>query len=91
MNKSIILDLVFDGRCYADKINMNNNKTYTKCYEKFEQKLKQLCEGMPKKKKDNFMWDITLLQAGIDSATSEEYFKEGFKLGMIIATQSFLD
>lgn len=46
---------------------------------------------MPKDEKDNFLWDIGLLQAGIGSAISEEYFKAGIKLGMIIAAQCFLD
>ena len=71
MNKTIIWDIFFNGRCYDQKIKMNDNETYTKCYEEFEQKLKTLCEGMPKAEKDNYLWDITMLQAGIDSAISE--------------------
>lgn len=90
MTKELILDLVFSEQCYAEKIKMNDNETYTQCHEELEQKLKKLCENMSNEEKNNFLWDISLLQAGIDSATSEEYFKEGFKLGMIIATQCFL-
>lgn len=91
MNKDIILDLVFSGQRYADRIKIDDAETYTKCREKLEHKTKKLCKKMPKKDRDDLLWDITLLQAKIESAISEEYFKEGFKLGMTIAIQCFLD
>lgn len=91
MKKEMILDLVFSGKCYDDRINMNDNESYNKFYEDMEQKFKKLYEDMPKEEKDSILRDIDLLQAGMESAVSEEYFKEGFKLGMLIAAQSFLD
>lgn len=91
MNKDIILDLVFSGQRYADSIKIDDAETYTKCREKLEHKIKKLCKKMPKRERDDFLWDITLLQAKIDSVISEEYFKEGFKLGMTIVIQCFLD
>ena len=91
MDKSIIRELVFSGKCYADKINMSDNETYTKSCEELEQKLKKLCEGMSKTEKYNTMWDFSSLQADIEIVTSEDYFIEGFKLGMRIAVQSLLD
>ena len=91
MDKSIIRELVFSGKCYADKINLNDNETYTKSCEELEQKLKKLCESMPKDEKFNTMWDISSLQADIEIAASEKHFIEGFKLGMRIAAQCLLD
>ncbi len=91
MNKSKILELVFSGENYAEKMKMHDNETYTKCYKELEQKLEKLCEGMSKDERHDFLWDIFMLQGGIESAASEEFFKEGFKLGMTIAAQCFLD
>ncbi|MBD5132554.1 MAG: hypothetical protein HDT28_08235 [Clostridiales bacterium] len=90
MDKSIIWDLVFSGSCYADKIKLGENKTYKKCSSEFEQKLEKLCEGMTEEEKYKLMWDITMLQGSLESEASQEYFKEGFKLGMMIAAQCFL-
>ncbi len=91
MDKSIIRELIFSGKCYADKITLNDNETYHKDCEELEQKLEKLCEGMSKEEKFKVMWDISLLQAGIENMSSEAHFIEGFKLGMKLAAQSFLD
>ena len=91
MDKSIIWELVFSGNCYAEKINLDKDETYTKNYEELEQKIKKLCVGMTQEETENVLWDITMLQAGIESVASEEHFKEGFKLGMLLAAQCFLD
>ena len=66
MDKSIIRELIFSGKCYADKINLTNNETYMKSCEELEQKLEKLCEGMSKEEKFQVMWDISLLQSCIE-------------------------
>lgn len=90
MDKSIITDLVFGEPCYAEKIKMNENKEYSRCYKEYEQKLEEICKDMPKEKKDKFLFDIPLLQMGIESEASQKFFEEGFKLGMRIAAHCFL-
>lgn len=91
MDKSVICDLVFSGKCYAEKIETKESEANTKCYEELEKKLEKLCEGMTKEEKEKTLWDIDMLQADIASTISKMYFQEGFKLGMKIAAQSLLD
>lgn len=91
MDKSIIRELIFSGKCYAEKIEKKESETHTKLYDELEKKFTKLCEGMTKEEKHKTLWDIDTLQAELVNTVSETYFQEGFKLGMKLAAQSLLD
>lgn len=91
MNKSIILDLVFDGRAYGDNITMKHNEDYCKCNDDFYKMIEELCKDMPEEQKQKLLFDLSMAQSGLEANTADEYFKQGFKLGLIIAAQNLLD
>ena len=91
MDKSIIRELVFSGKCYAEKIERKERKAHGKYYDELEKKFAKLCEGMSKEEQHKTLWDIDMLQAELVNTVSETYFKEGFKLGLRIAIQTLLD
>lgn len=91
MKNEMILDLVFSGKCYAEKIERKESETHTKLYDELEKIFTKLCEGMSKEEKHKTLWEIDTLQAELVNTVSETYFQEGFKLGMKIAAQSLLD
>ncbi len=91
MENSIILKLVFDGDMYGDKISMWENKEYIKCHQDFENMIENLCKDLPEEQKKKLLWDLSMAQGGLEAATADEYFKQGFKLGLTLAAQTFLD
>lgn len=46
---------------------------------------------MTEKEKDEIMWRFATTRGGLEEITAKEYFKRGFKLGLIIAAQNFLE
>lgn len=91
MENSIILKLVFDGDTYGDKIKINENKDYIKSQQDFDKMIEKLCKDLPEKEKQQLLWDLGMAQGGLEAATADEYFKQGFKLGLTLAAQNFLD
>ena len=90
MNKSIILELVTGGKNYFDSVNLTENEEYRKCFEEMHNLLEKFCEKISGKDKDEIMWKFDSAQGGLEEFTAEEYFKRGFKLGLILAAQNFL-
>jgi len=91
MDKSIILKLVFDGACYGDDIKVYDNEDYRKNSDKFNELCEKLCSNLSKEEKQKIMWDLSLAHGGMESAVCDEYFKEGFRLGLILGAQNFLN
>ncbi len=91
MNKSMILELAASGNCYMDKITMAENAEYNKCLDEVHEMLEKFCEGMNETEKHETMWKFELAQGGLEATTADEYFKEGFKLGLLLGAQNFLD
>ena len=91
MKKSIILELVASGDCYFDDINMADSEEYKKCLSEVRDLLKEFCKGMTENEREEIMWKFETAQGGLEAATANKFFKEGFKLGLTIAAQNFLD
>lgn len=87
----MILELAASGRCYMDKITMVENKEYNECADEVHEMLEKFCKDMSEEEKHEIMWKFELAQGGMESTTADEYFKQGFKLGLILAAQNFLD
>lgn len=90
MDKSMILDLAFDGTCYRDGIKIVENEEYKKRNEEYYNIIENLCKHLPEEEKKKIDWDLFLALGGIESIIEEVFFKEGFKLGLIIGAQNFL-
>ncbi|MDE7167371.1 MAG: hypothetical protein K2O28_00820 [Clostridia bacterium] len=91
MDKSIILSLVFDGRCYGDNIVPSKNEEYRKNSDEFEKLLEKLLKGLPEEEKKKIEWDLSVAHSGMASVAADEFFKAGFKLGLKIGAQNFLE
>ncbi len=91
MDNSLILKLVFDGNCYWEKIGVSKNEEYRKNYDALNEIIEKLTKDLPEKEKKKIAWDAFLAMGGIESTTADEYFKEGFKLGLQLAVQNLLD
>ncbi len=90
MNKSIILELTTSGKCYFDDITMADNETYNKCRDETNAMLEHFCKDMGKEERFETMCKFELAQGGLEAATADEYFKDGFRLGLTLAAQNFL-
>ncbi len=91
MEKSIILSLVFDGRCYGDKICLFDNKEYSKNSNEFFGICEKLCKNLPDGEKRDTLNKISEALCAMECIASDEFFKEGFKLGLTLGAQNFLD
>lgn len=91
MEKSIILNLVFDGRCYGDEIEPLKQEEYRKNSDEFEKILEKLLKDLPAEEKKKIEWDLSVAHSGMASVAADEYFKAGFKLGLKLGAQNFLD
>jgi len=91
MNKSMILELVSSGKCYMERINVLQNVDYKKSLGEVDELLDKLCEGMTEQEKHDALLKFESAQGGLEATTADEYFKEGFKLGLKLAAQNFLD
>lgn len=91
MKDSLILGLIMDG--YEDyyHINLFKNTNYSNNTAKIEKMFEELCKGMSEEEKLKIMRDYDEARNEIETVTSEEYFKKGFKLGLIMGVQNFLD
>lgn len=91
MEKSMIIDLAFDGTCYKDDIKLLDDEEYKKNDKVFWEICEKLLKGLPEEEQKKIDWDLFLALGGIESAIERLFFKEGFKLGLKIGAQNFLD
>ncbi len=91
MEKSLIVYLAFDGDCYRDNIKLLENEEYKKNDKIFWEICEKLLKDLPKEERKQLDYDLFLARGGIESAIEELFFKEGFKLGLKIGAQNFLD
>ena len=80
----MILELAFGDESYTEKIKLENNEElYGLCEE--------LCKDMPEGEKRKVIDKIFFAQCGAESIAADEHFKAGFKLGLILGAQNFLE
>lgn len=91
MDKSLILELAFGGTNYSETVKINDNAEFKENYDKFDKICEKLCEGMSKEEKHKTLWDLELAVFGMGSVYSKEFFKAGFKVGLTLGAQNFLD
>ncbi len=91
MENSIIIDLAFDGGSYGENIKLLEDEEYKKNDKIIREICEKLLKDLPEEENKKISWDLFLALGGIESAIQELYFKEGFKLGLKIGAQNFLD
>ena len=91
MQKSIILELMNGNVNYIDNVHANKVPEYEKCSNEFYGTLEKLCENLPENERLEIFDKLFLAQSGMECVTADEYFKAGFKLGLNLAFQNFLD
>lgn len=91
MKKSIILELAFGDESYAEKIKLETNEEYNKNNEELYGLCEELCKDMPEEEKRKVIDKIFFAQCGAESIAADEHFKAGFKLGLILGAQNFLE
>ncbi len=91
MRKSMILELADNPTRYKEKIDLFKIAKYKENYDKHYELCKKLCANLPDEEKRNFINEMFFAHGGMESVTADEYFKAGFKLGLIIGAQNFLD
>ncbi len=91
MNKSMILELAHNAYYCSEKLRLNNNKEYQKNYSALFEIFEELCKDMPDEEKREISNKIFDAHCGAEVIAADENFKEGFKLGLIIGAQNFLD
>ena len=91
MENSIIIDLAFDGDSYRDNIKLLEDEEYKKNDKIFWEICEKLLMNLPQEERKKIDYDLFLALGGIESAIEEIFFKEGFKLGLKIGAQNFLD
>ena len=90
MEKSFILNLVSDS-CYLDRINMTGDKRYEKYSNEFNAIAEKLCVGLSKEEKFETINNLTCAQGMLEALYGDKHFVEGFKLGLKIAAETFID
>lgn len=90
MDKSIILGMAYSSG-YMERILMSKNEKYAGFSKDFEDIINKLCEGMTKEEKNKIILDLDNAQCGMELLTADENFKAGFKLGLLIGAQNFID
>ncbi|MBD5584755.1 MAG: hypothetical protein HDQ88_06705 [Clostridia bacterium] len=91
MFKSLILELAGNATCYMDGILMHNIEEYQENSDKFDKIIDKLCEKLSPEDKYKTVFDLQLAMGGMEAMTADEYFKHGFRLGLIMGAQNFLD
>lgn len=91
MNKSKILELAASEESYMEKISLAENAEYKKGLKEVRDMVEKLCKNMTEEEKDETLWRFEAARSEVEAITVNEYFKQGFKLGFIIAAQNFLE
>ena len=91
MDKSKILDIVFYDKSYVDDIKLLEDKDYKENDKTFWGICEKLLKDLPEEDKKKINSDIFFALGGMEAATRNLYFNEGFKLGLIIGAQNFLE
>ena len=77
--------------CYFFNITLPDDEEYKKNDKTLREICEKLLKDLPKEENKKISWDLFLALGGIESAIQELYFKEGFKLGLKMGAQNFLD
>ncbi|MDE6355713.1 MAG: hypothetical protein K2L67_00505 [Clostridia bacterium] len=91
MKSSMILELAASEECYMEKINISENTEYFKCFSKLREMFEKFCKNMTEEEKNETLWQLETAVGGLEEVITNEYFKHGFKLGLIIAAQNLLE
>ena len=91
MDNSIILELIEESGYFMDNVHAEKQLEYRKCSDEFEKILQKLCANMSDDERRNVLDKIFDAESGMQSVYADEYFKAGFKLGLTLAAQNFLD
>ena len=86
----MILELA-GGKCYMEKINLFKNDKYSKCIAEVNDVLDKFGTSLPKEEGYKLIMQLEAAQSEVEAITADEYFKQGFKLGLILAAQNFLE
>lgn len=91
MKNSIILELVNSGTCFTDKAELFNNEEYFKSSLRFYSIIDEFCKNLSEDEKREALDKLIDALGDIESVATDEYFKKGFKLGLTLGAQNFLD
>ena len=91
MKNSMILELAYSNYYCSDKIKLYDNKEYQKNYNALFEICEELCKDMSDKEKREISNKVFDAHCGAEVVAADEHFKEGFKLGLIIGAQNFLE
>lgn len=91
MNISKILELAASEESYMEKISLAENAEYKKRLKEVRNILEKFCKNLTEEEKDEALWKFETARGGLEAITADEYFKQGFKLGLILAAQNFLE
>lgn len=76
---------------YLADMRLQEIKEYNDLVNKFEELVSEVCSGMTKEQQHEMLLKIEDVYLGMESLGHTEYFKRGFKLGLTIGAQNFLD
>ncbi len=85
--KSIIEEIYFGKRGFAETIKTNDN--YWKVHEEVGVFYEKLLNELSDEQKSTLDKMYSVI-GGLEAEQSVEHFKEGFKLGLLIAVEAFL-
>lgn len=85
-----ITELAFLSGYLAD-MRMHEIKEYNGLRGKFEELVSEVCSGMTEEQQHEILLKFEDVYLGMETISNTEYFKRGFKLGLTIGAQNFLD
>ena len=91
MHKSLILELINNGKHCADRTIHLDNKKYIEYNSALFALIGTLCEDLSEEKTDETIEKICDVLGNMEGVVADEYFKHGFRLGLMLAAQNFLD
>ena len=91
MQKSIILELVNKGTNHKNKTELHNSEKYFKSSIRFYNIIDGFIKDLSEDEKRKALDKIFDVLGDIEDAAADESFKKGFKLGLTLGAQNFLD
>lgn len=91
MEKSIILQLMYYGSRYFERVKLFGIEEYDENINKVNEICEKLCAGLSEEEKYKTIYELDLARGGMEKVAAAEYFKAGFKLGLTLGAQNFLD